>query len=178
VSSRRVVLIVLSGFAAFGAAIARAADTQEAQWHKAVEEYAASSDTDQDSNKRKHERIVKACGHDVQVVFDWSSFKMSEWVGTDMGAGYKADELTAGRQCVAILGPIADACERPEAKRKKLVKLKTITCASKPPASMPNDHGYQNVWKLTKGGTNIDSWIVPLMMSGLPRPDDWISEHL
>jgi hypothetical protein len=163
--------------AALHVATAGAGDAKEAQWHKAVEDYAASYDTDQDSNKRKHERFTKFCGHDVKVVFDWPTFKMSEWIGTDMGAGYKSDELTAGRQCVAILGPLAETCEYREGKRKSLAKLKTITCLSKPLASMPNNHGYENVWKLTKGGSNIETWIVPVTMSGLPRPDDWINEH-
>jgi hypothetical protein len=145
-------------------------------WHKALLDYAGSHDDAQDSQKQLHERITKSCGHDIKVGFDWKTFKKSEWVGHDMGAGYVSNELTAGRNCVSILSDLAQACENDSGRRPKLAKLKTITCVSIPPAKMPNDHGYSSVFKLTKHKTNIDVWEVPFVMSGLPRASDWIDQ--
>jgi hypothetical protein len=170
-------LLVISLAFGLGPRIAGAGGgDKDEHWHKALLDYAANYDDSQDPIKHRHERIAKFCGHDIKVEFDWKSFKKSEWVGHDMGAGYVSDELTAGRNCVAILQDLASTCENDEARRPKIAKLKTITCVSIPPAKMPNDHGYSSVYKLTKNKTNIDIWEVPFVMSGLPRASDWIGQ--
>ncbi len=159
-----------------GSRIASGGGDKDEAWHKALLDYAANHDDSQDSLKAKHERIAKFCGHDITVKFDWKTFTRSEWVGHDMGAGYVSDELTAGRNCVFILEDLASACENDEVRRAKISKVKTITCVSIPPKKMPQDHGYSNVFKLTKHGSNIDIWEVPFVMSGLPRASDWITK--
>jgi hypothetical protein len=169
-------LVILLAFA-LGPRVAGAGHgDKEDPWHKVLLDYAANHDDSQDPIKQRHQRIAKFCGHDIKVVFDWKTFKKSEWVGRDMGAGYVSDELTAGRNCISILQDLASACENDEARRPKLAKLQTITCVSIPPAKMPNDHGYSSVYKLTKSKTNIEIWEVPFIMSGLPRASDWISQ--
>ena len=171
---RKSLLSILAMTAGLHAGVASAGDPKEDAWHKTLLDYAANYDTSQESLKRKHERITNFCGHDITVQFDWPTFKMEEWIGHDMGAGYVSDELTAGRNCVSIVEDLGFACEHDEARRPRIAKVKSLTCVSIPPAKMPNDHGYSSVYKLNKDGTNIDVWEVPFMMSGLPRADDWI----
>jgi hypothetical protein len=159
--------------ASLGSPTATGGGSRDDRWHRTLDDFVANDASDQEPVKARHERIAKFCGHDIKFVFDWSTFKSSEWIGKDMGAGYTADELTAGKNCVSTLLPeLARVCENDEGRRSTLAKLKTVTCISKPDVEMYANHGYNHEYKVTDGGTNINTWICPRLMDDVDHPVD------
>jgi hypothetical protein len=161
------------GSTAAGAAPPVAFTSKDDHWHRVADDFVANDASDQEPVKARHERIAKFCGHDIKFVFDWSTFKSNEWIGTNMGAGYTSDELTAAKNCSGELLPeLARACESDGGHRAGLAKVQTVTCISKPEAELYANHGYNHTYKVSPGGTNIESWICPRLMDGVDQPVD------
>ncbi len=147
-------MVVVAGMSSL--ALAGGTPTNEKDWHKQIEDFVNGTGEDASGNslRDQHKKIVDACGHDLQVKFDWSGFDMKQWTDSYHTAAVCAANMQ--------LSDLASACEAGNAKAKK---IKTLTCHYKacaklpdPPNSSPGSNlkATEAQYKLTNKGANLD----------------------
>lgn len=150
----RFVAILVLGASSVG--FAGGTPTNEKDWHKQIDGYVNGTGEDASGNslRDQHKKVVDACGHDLEVKFDWAGFDMKVWT-----TGYQTPSVCAGND---QLTDLASACTAGNAKAKK---IKTLTCHYKPCAKLPdppsgapgsNLKATEAQYKLTQKGTNVD----------------------